>query len=336
MTMTKNQTLIFIILCGLLLLVAAVLFVRIFQYKKQLQSFTARLTERKAADMNQPVTVDYFDKDVLALADALNEYTDLIKQQTANLEGDRRQLKQVIAGISHDFRTPLTAAKGYMQMIEKSGQLDEKNAEYMQIAIEKTNYLKELSDTFFEVSAIEANTEPVQIEEVHLTNLLSELIMGQYEWIQERNLDTDFQIPEKDIIIQSNDQLLSRIMENLFSNAKKYAVSKLQLSLVQSDTGIVITMSNDMEVSEDFDISRVFEAFYRETARHSEGTGLGLYIVKCLADKLGMTVSADAQNTMFIMQLHLPDDSTDRKHPIVLQADPLHLLSRQTGGVYKA
>lgn len=311
MTMTKNQTLIFIILCGLLLLVAAVLFVRIFQYKKQLQSFTARLTERKAADMNQPVTVDYFDKDVVALADALNEYTDLIKQQTANLEGDRRQLKQVIAGISHDFRTPLTTAKGYMQMIEKSGQLDEKNAEYMQIAIEKTNYLKELSDTFFEVSAIEANTEPVQIEEVHLTNLLSELIMGQYEWIQERNLDTDFQIPEKDIIIQSNDQLLSRIMENLFSNAKKYAVSKLQLSLVQSDTGIVITMSNDMEVSEDFDISRVFEAFYRETARHSEGTGLGLYIVKCLADKLGMTVSADAQNTMFIMQLHLPDDSTD-------------------------
>ena len=135
--------------------------------------------------------------------------------------------------------------------------------------------------------------------------------MGQYEWIQERNLDTDFQIPEKDIIIQSNDQLLSRIMENLFSNAKKYAVSKLQLSLVQSNTGIVITMSNDMEVSEDFDISRVFEAFYRETARHSEGTGLGLYIVKCLADKLGMTVSADAQNTMFIMQLHLPDDSTD-------------------------
>ena len=160
--------------------------------------------------------------------------------------------------------------------------------------------------------------------------------MGQYEWIQERNLDTDFQILEKDIIIQSNDQLLSRIMENLFSNAKKYAVSKLQLSLVQSDTGIVITMSNDMEVSEDFDISRVFEAFYRETARHSEGTGLGLYIVKCLADKLGMTVSAGAQNTMFIMQLHLPDDSTDRKHPIVLQADPLHLLSRQTGGVYKA
>lgn len=306
MTMTKNQTLIFIMICGLLLLVAAVLFVRILQYKRQLRSFAARLVERKAADMNQPVTVDYFDKDVIALADALNEYTDLIKQQTANLEGDRRQLKQVIAGISHDFRTPLTAAKGYMQMIDKSGQLDAKNSEYMQIAIEKTNYLKELSDTFFEVSAIEANTEPVQLEEVHLTNLLSELVMGQYEWIQERNLDTDFQIPEKDITIQSNAKLLSRIIENLFSNAKKYAVSKLQLTLTQAADGIVITMSNDTEVSEDFDISRVFEAFYREAARHSEGTGLGLYIVKCLADKLGMTVTADAQNHMFIIQIKVP------------------------------
>lgn len=304
--MIKNQTLIFIIVCGLLLLVAAVLFVRILQYKKQLRSFTVRLVERKAADMSQPVTVDYFDKDVVALADALNEYTDLIKQQTMNLEHDRRQLKQVIAGISHDFRTPLTAAKGYMQMIDKSGQLDGKNAEYMQIAIEKTNYLKELSDTFFEISAIEANTEPVSIEEVHLTNLLSELIMGQYEWIQERKLDADFQIPEKDIIIDSNAQLLSRIIENLFSNAKKYAITRLHFSLVQSDSGIVITMANDMKTSDDFDITRVFEAFYREAARHSEGTGLGLYISKCLADKLGFMISADAEDTIFRIQIRIP------------------------------
>lgn len=163
---------------------AAVLLVRLYQYKRQLRSFTKRINERKSANMNQPVTVEYFDKDILTLADALNEYTDMVKKQMLDLEQDRRQLKNVIAGISHDFRTPLTAAKGYMQMIDKNGVLDEKNQEYLTIAMDKTEYLKTLSDAFFEVSAIEANTEQVVMEPVHMTNFLSEQIMSQYDWIK--------------------------------------------------------------------------------------------------------------------------------------------------------
>lgn len=294
-----NHMIILIIAGGLLLILAAVLLVRLYQYKRQLRSFTKRINERRSADMNQPVTVDYFDKDVLALADALNEYTDMVKEQMLRLEQDRKQLKNVIAGISHDFRTPLTAAKGYMQLIDKSGVLDKKNQEYLDIAMNKTEYLKTLSDAFFEVSAIEANTEQVMVESVHLTNFLSEQIMSQYDWINESGLDADFNVPEQDIVITSNPQFLERIFENFFSNARKYTVSRLSLNMMVEEKCVMISMKNDMSHSDDFDAQRVFESFYREVSRHSEGTGLGLYVVKCLADKLGHKVWAESDGDIF-------------------------------------
>ncbi len=288
---------------GLLLLLAAVLLVRIYQYKRQIRSFTKRICERQSEEMNQPVTVDYFDKNIVLLADALNEYTERVKCCILALEQDRRHLKNVIAGISHDFRTPLTAAKGYMQMIDKSCCLDEKNQEYLDIAMSKTEYLKNLSDAFFEVSAIEANTEPPLLEEVHLTNFVSEQIMSQYEWINNSDIDVDFNIPERDIVILSNAQFLARIFENIFSNARKYTVSKLNISLRAENDYIVLTVENDMVHSDDLDMTRVFDAFYRESSRHSEGTGLGLYVVKCLIEKLGHKVYAKSENDMFTIYL---------------------------------
>lgn len=284
---------------GLLLVIAAVLVMRILQYKWQLRSFTRRIKERKNTDMNQLVTVDYFDKDIVKLADSLNEYTDMVKQQTIQIEKDRRQLKSVIAGISHDFRTPLTAAKGYMQMIDKGGALDEKNREYLHIAIDKTNYLKTLSDAFFEVSAIEANEEPAMMEQVHLAKLLSEKILGQYDWIKGRGLITEFDIPDQDIIVNSNTEFLNRIFENLFSNAKKYAASRLIVKVTRSANQVVVSFENDTDNSGELDVNRVFDAFYRDRSRHSEGSGLGLYVVKCLADKTGHKVWAELRKNIF-------------------------------------
>lgn len=301
----KETEILLLICTGLLLLTAAVLFVRLHSYKKQIRSFTDRIAERKEADMNQLVTVDCFEKNLIGLAKILNEYTDMVKANVLSLENDRHQLKSVIAGISHDFRTPLTSVKGYMQLVSKSGMLDQKNQEYLDIALEKTNYLKSLSDTFFEVSAIEANDEPACLENVNLTNLLSEKILGQYEWIKDSGLKTDFDIPEKDIIVCSNEGFLNRIIENLFSNARKYAVSRFAISLAGENGTAVLVFRNDVENAGELETNKVFDAFYRDAARHNEGSGLGLYVVKCLAEKLGHKVYARVDQDMFGVYLEL-------------------------------
>ena len=68
------------------------------------------------------------------------------KELLEKAKEDRQSVKMMVAGISHDFRTPLTAAMGYMQMVRRSPEITEKNGEYLDIAIDKTKYLKDLSD----------------------------------------------------------------------------------------------------------------------------------------------------------------------------------------------
>lgn len=284
---------------------AAMLLLRMHQYKRQIRSFTGAAMKRTSMDFDQPVSVDYFDKDIVGLAEALNVYTDRQKELERRYERDKRQLKNVIAGISHDFRTPLTAAKGYLQMIEKSAALDGKEKEYLEIAMEKIAYLKRLSDEFFEISSLEAREETPETAGLNVGNFLSECILLQYGWIEERGIRTDFRLPESDVFLETNAHDLMRMMENLFSNARKYAKSYVGVKTAQDEDALVILVENDLEGMEAPDTDRIFEPFYRDSARSSEGSGLGLYIVACLAKRLGIETDAECVDGIFRIRLRV-------------------------------
>lgn len=294
-----------LIISGLLLLLAAVLFVRILQYKRQMRIFAEKLNRRLKEEVDQSIHVEYFDKDILALANALNHYSDNIREKNLELERDRTRLKNVIAGISHDFRTPLTSAKGYLQLMKKSGNISGKDAEYLDIALSKTDYLRVLSDAFFEVSSADAKDDEIEIAELDVTRLLTSLCLEQYEWIRESGIKVSFDIPETELMVKSNETMLGRIFSNFFSNARKYASTFLNVRLMETDRGIIVEFENDAEQIKDVDVSLVFDAFYRGASRSKEGAGLGLYIVKCLADKLGHEVDARVSDSRFVIRLTL-------------------------------
>ncbi len=285
-------------------MICCILTVRLFQYKKQVRGFTARIRKRKSNEVSQPVDVDIFDKDMVELAVALNEYTDAKKELMLQLERDREKLKYVIAGISHDFRTPLTAAYGYLQMVKKSGELSDRSLEYLDISMEKTLYLKELSDEFFEMSAIEANLSGVELKQVHLEKLLQECILGQYDWIAQKGLQAEFEIPEQSVCIQSNEHYLKRMLENIFSNMRKYAQNYVSVKLEVGEKGVELIASNDIGCME-IEPEKVFEPFYRGKSRSLEGSGLGLYVVKCLAESMGYEVQATLLGKVFEIRLKI-------------------------------
>lgn len=284
---------------GILILAVIVLAVRLYQYKQQIKGFTAAVKKRRDLEYNQPVTVDYFNRDILALAEALNAYTDIQKSLALQYADDRRQLNNVIAGISHDFRTPLTAANGYMQLLAKGGNLSDKDKEYLDIAMKKITYLKLLSDDFFEISALEAKGEDLEISRINLGNFLSECILQQHGWMEQQGLQTDFVLPEEDVFLETSEHYLKRMVENLFSNVRKYVKSYVGMQAVCEKEQVVVIMENDLRDEADFDVSRVFEPFYRGGARSNEGSGLGLYVVKCLADRLGYEVQAECVEDRF-------------------------------------
>ncbi|MDE6608888.1 MAG: HAMP domain-containing histidine kinase [Lachnospiraceae bacterium] len=290
---------------GVLAMAVVILAFRIYQYKRQIRSFAKTIVMRTSADWNQPVKVDYFDKDIVELAEVLNVYTNIQKELEKQYEKDKRQFKNVIAGVSHDFRTPLTAAKGYLQMLEKSGGLDGKEKEYLETAIERIVYLKRLSDDFFDISSFEAKEGEVEISALNVGNFLSECILQQHGWIEEQGIRTDFQLPESDVFLETNEHDLGRMMENLFSNVRKYVKSYVGVKVALEDGTVVVLVENDLAGIEMPDMERIFEPFYRDSARSNEGSGLGLYVVACLAKRLGIETEAECTEGVFRIRLRM-------------------------------
>ncbi len=288
--------------CVCLLVLSAVLLRKYLSVKRNIRSFSQELEKLKDSGYSQPLKVSDFDKDIVELAVKVNEHTDIQRRLAIEYEESRRQLSTVISGISHDFRTPLTASLGYLQMIEKSGGLTGKSSEYLSIAMEKNRYLKELSDEFFELTKTESGGEELAFEEVNLSNLLTEAVLEQHEWISQRNISADIDIADG-IIISTDSRSLTRILNNLMSNAEKYTVDRFCVTLCRSDEHIRLRVENTVADSESVDIDRVFEPFYRMASRTSGGSGLGLYVVKLLCGRFGWDTEAEMIGNVFSVEI---------------------------------
>jgi signal transduction histidine kinase len=173
-----------------------------------------------------------------------------------------------------------------------------KNAEYLDITIQKNRYLKELSDEFFELTKIENSSEELHLEEVNLSNLLTETLLEQHSWIADRNILTEFDIADG-IIIRADFHCLTRILNNLMSNAQKYSADSFGAALKKDGERVMLRVSNTLEDCTSLNIDRVFEPFYRMDARTAGGSGLGLYVVKLLCDRLGWSVKAKLNDNVF-------------------------------------
>lgn len=260
-------------------------------FKKQIKHFVKAADALKETDYNEPIKVESFDGCVTALANSLNEHIDIQKKLSEEYTEEKKNLATIISGISHDFRTPLTATLGYLQMIEKSNTLDDKNAEYLNIAIEKNRYIKKLSDDFFEISTQGNTEEDTQLEEVNISNIVFETLSGYYDGFSQRKLVVKADI-EDGVFINSNAHLLQRIIDNLLSNANKYALTTLCINLAKENQKVILSVSNDTLDKAELDIDRVFEPFYRKSSRNQNGSGLGLYIVKRSAKLMGAEADA--------------------------------------------
>ena len=283
---------VFYVVGAVLFLFGLILTVRYIWLKRQIRLFTSAISEKNTESSKEPVKIFRKDKDMERLAEELN--VQLQKQQEFYAEYQRTKEKTdyMISGISHDFRTPLTSSLGYLQLIKKSGEIkDEETLLYLDRAIEKNRYLKRLSDDFFDVAKLSVNDRDKHAkEDCNVSGLLQTSLLQFYERINEKKLELETDI-EEGVILKTDHHNLARIFDNLLSNSIKYGSSEMRIVLRKDR----LEISNDTD-DKNTDITRVFEPFYRSDSRNSEGSGLGLYIVKCLCDDLGYKITAEKKD----------------------------------------
>lgn len=278
--------------------VCMVLLFRLIVIKRNLKEIRCELLSTRERDYNRQLTVTLIDKDVTELAAEMNENLDYQKGLKIEAEKSENKLKQSVADIAHDLRTPLTVIKGNLQLLENE-QLNEKSKDCVRICQDKAETLKLMIDDFFEMSVLESDNSPVVLQPVNITNTLMQFVVDHEALIRDKGLVPDIIFPDKTIMAMAEPKLFNRMLTNLLGNILKYARESfvIQLEELGEAKRCRITLSNKIVAGTKVDAGKLFDRTYRaDKSRSTAGAGLGLYIVKLLADKQDMNVSASIRD----------------------------------------
>lgn len=295
-----------ILLCVVLLTGCLCLTIYILALKREIRKIKEELTLTRQTSYNRQITVSLFDKDLSLMTVELNKNLDYQKQLKMETAQTKRQMKQSVSDIAHDLRTPLSVIKGNLQMLQKEKAVPPKGKEYLRICFDKVNVLKTMIDDFFELSVLESDHILVELKPVDITNMLMQFVVDHEAVIREYGLTPDIQFPDKSVFVLADEQMLLRMFGNLLNNIVKYAHESflVKLECVEVEEVCRIRFSNAVDKDQSLNVEHLFERSYRgDSARQGSGAGLGLYIVKLLADKQGAEVKAKWEKNQLMIDI---------------------------------
>lgn len=239
----------------------------------------------------------------------------LKEKERAALDIERnaeRQKNELITNVAHDLRTPLTTIVGYLELIKDDSALSKEDVhKYSGIAYEKSIRLQEMMDDLFEFTKLDNADIKLNKSIINLSGLIMQMTDEFYPSFKDCNITPIVDLPEENIYVQGDGQLLARVFDNLISNALKYGYHNTDLKIEVSgdEKYATVKVINHGDTIAPEDIPLLFNKFYRtDSSRNSKtgGTGLGLAITKNIVDLHhgDISVTSDDQITTFIVKFN--------------------------------
>lgn len=255
--------------------------------KISMREIASQAEERLRESSAVPVAPQSLDGGVRRLCKLLNaELDELIAARRRYEEGDR-ELRRAVTNISHDLRTPLTSAAGYIGMLERSGP-DEKQAEYLAVVKGRIAAMKKLTEELLDYS-VSVSSEKEISEPVCLNDVLEDSLTQFYAAFAERGIEPSIDICAERVVRQGDKGAYSRIFGNVISNAVRYAGGDFFVSLSADGEAVFVNAAPQLD---EVSAAKLFDRFFTvENARGS--TGLGLSIARALTEKMGGSARAE-------------------------------------------
>ncbi|MCR5123363.1 MAG: HAMP domain-containing histidine kinase [Ruminococcus sp.] len=276
--------------------VIVLLMIRLVSIRRDIKNLAQELRRTHEPGYDRLVRVRLNDKAVEELAAEINRTIDGQKRLKLDAEEAERRMRRSMSDIAHDLRTPLAVIKGDLQLIA-DGELPDKSRGYLDICLQKTEQLKCMTDQFFELAVLESDSGRVPVVRTDLTAAVMNFLVENEGRISLAGIEPEVIFPPKTVFVRADAQLLGRMFGNLLGNVLKYSCGDLAVIVGAEDGGSV---SFENSVGENIsEPERIFERSYRGDSSRGGGVngsqggaGLGLYIVRLLAEKQGAAVSA--------------------------------------------
>ncbi|MDR0271195.1 ATP-binding protein [Paenibacillus sp.] len=283
---------------------------KIISYLEEITSGIQQITKLGESHRIEVRTTD----ELGVLAENINVMSDRLQHSLMEERAAVQAKNELITGVSHDLRTPLTSILGFLEYIVQDRCRDEMELRYYaDIAYQKTLVLRKLIDDLFEYTRVNSGGLPLVLERLDLKAFIRQVAE---EAVPEMNLaGMTYSVhdhTEETLWIQAAPYELVRAYENLIANAIRYGKEgkKLEISFEREGDEAVVRVSNFGEMIPEGDLPHIFERFYRaerSRSKHTGGSGLGLAIAKGIIDRhqAEITARSDTHRTDFITRFPL-------------------------------
>ena len=217
--------------------------------------------------------------------------------------------KTVIATLSHDIKTPITSIRAYAEGLEANmDSTPEKRAQYLQVIMKKSDEVSKVTDDLLLHSLSDMNRLKVEKKELEISGFVGNAV---------KDLDPDGKEITYDSCgieghVSADPGRLLQCIENLVTNARKYAPGPISVSFLRKDPYISICIKDSGKGIPDEDMPFIFDKFYRGHNKGSQqGSGLGLYIVKYLMTQMDGDIVLQNTGDGLLAKLMLPLEKKD-------------------------
>lgn len=282
-------------LCVMLLLLKFLLL------RHSIREVAEELDEKLKTDTNTLISISTGDRVVQALAAQMNEQLVALRRERLRLQNGDAELKAAVTNMSHDLRTPLTAIRGYLDLLEREPHSDN-SKRYLAVMRERTDAMCALTQELFQYSVITSTVDKLILLPVCLNDLLEQSLAGFYGALTGRGITPKIQMPEQVVVRKLDAAAIRRVLDNILSNAVKYSDGDLCVFLTGQGE---ITFANHAKNFGGVQAERLFDRFYTvETTQRS--SGLGLSIAKLLTERMGGHITAKYQDGMLSVSVSFP------------------------------
>lgn len=255
---------------------------------------------KKIADGEYGNHIDYKTSNELDdLIDSINILSSQLKDQVELREKSDDARKNLILGLSHDVKTPLTNIIGYSEMMLSDPSLSDEEVERNLKIIHSNGLVADkLTKGLFELARFDSDRYFVETTKSDVSEILRRKVISYVYEFEEKNIDYSLDIPEYRVDAIINEHQIERVIDNIIQNSLKYNQQDFSIciSLKEVDSMILITIEDDGIGIPDELSTKVFDPMFRVESSRSKslgGTGLGLSISKKIMEKHGGDIILD-------------------------------------------
>lgn len=224
------------------------------------------------------------------LAENLNRLGEGMERAVAEQVKSERMKTELITNVSHDIKTPITSLINYVDLLKKEEIENETAKEYIEVLERQAARLKKLTEDLVEASKASTGNIAVNIAPTDVVELLHQSIAEYADRLEASRLKPMVNATQDKIVIPADGRLLWRIYDNLLSNICKYSMpdTRVYFDVALSEQQVQITAKNISREVLNISADELKERFVRgDSARHTDGSGLGLSIAESLTQLQG-------------------------------------------------